>query len=91
MGCQQGTEAHGISCLNIMTSERQVTLCSLKPVMEHINSEILQDQEVDSTLTKQMRRIMREDLLLQLRYTQEMKNMLNISSFVDPRFKGSMQ
>lgn len=74
---------------DVLASERQVTLSSLKPVLEHINSELLENQEEDSTLTKQMKRVMREDLLLQLRYTEEMKNVLNISSFVDPRFKGS--
>lgn len=50
---------------DVLASERQVTLSSLKPVLEHITSEILEDQEEDSTLTKQMKRTMREDLLMQ--------------------------
>ncbi len=74
---------------DVLASEKQVTLSSLKPVLEHINNEILKDREEDCALTKQMKSVIREDLLMQLRYTEEMKNVLNISSFVDPRFKGS--
>jgi len=74
---------------DVLASEKQVILSSLKPVLEHINNEILQDQEKDCTLTKQMKHVIREDLLMELRYTEEMKNVLNIFSFLDPRFKGS--
>uniref|UniRef100_W5N327 HAT C-terminal dimerisation domain-containing protein n=1 Tax=Lepisosteus oculatus TaxID=7918 RepID=W5N327_LEPOC len=66
-----------------LTSEKLVTL-SLKPVLEHINSEIFRDQEGDSTLTKQMKQIIKEDI-----HTEEMKRVLNISGFVDPQFKGN--
>ncbi|KAL1265132.1 hypothetical protein QQF64_003159 [Cirrhinus molitorella] len=72
---------------DVLASEKQVTPSSLKPVLEHINNEILQDQEEDCTLTKQMKSVIREDLLMQLRYAELMKNVLNISSFVDPSFK----
>lgn len=36
-----------------------------------------------------MKQVIREDLLEHLRYTREMKNVLNMCSFVDPRFKGN--
>ncbi|KAI2649132.1 E3 SUMO-protein ligase ZBED1 [Labeo rohita] len=74
---------------DVLASEKQVTLSCLNPVLEHINNEILQDQEEDCALTKQMKAVIREDLLMQLRYTEEMKNVLNISRFGNPRFKGS--
>ncbi|RXN22442.1 zinc finger BED domain-containing 1-like protein [Labeo rohita] len=74
---------------DVLASEKQVTLTSLNPVLEHNNNEILQDQEEDCALTKQMKAVIREDLLMQRRYPEEIKNVLNISSFVDPRFKGS--
>lgn len=57
---------------DVLASEKQVTLSSLKPALEHINNEILQDQEEDCTLTKQMKHVIQEDLLMQLRYTEEM-------------------
>lgn len=74
---------------DVLASEKQVTLSSLKPVLEHIDNEILQDQEEDCALTKQMKAVIREHMLMQLRYMEENKNVLNIASFVDPRFKGS--
>ncbi|KAJ8288625.1 hypothetical protein COCON_G00012840, partial [Conger conger] len=74
---------------DILASEKQVTLSALTPDLEHISNEILQEQPTDSNLTKQMKEIMRKDMLMQLRYTEEMKNVLNISSFMDPRFKGN--
>lgn len=74
---------------DILASEKQVTLSALMSVLEHISNEILQEQPTDSNLTKQMKEIMRKYLLTQLRYTEEMKNVLNISSFMDPRFKGN--
>ncbi|XP_034540402.1 zinc finger BED domain-containing protein 1-like [Notolabrus celidotus] len=87
-------EVHKLLCplhdfTDILASERQVTLSALQPVLEHINSVMLQDEEEDSALTKQMKHVIRDDLLMQLRYTTEMKNVLSISSFIDPRFKGS--
>lgn len=36
---------------DILASEKQVTLSSLKPVLEHINTEILEEQVEDSNLT----------------------------------------
>lgn len=72
-----------------LASEKQVTLSSLQSVLQHINSEILEDPEGDSNLTKQMKWVIREDLLEQLRYTAEMKNVLNISSLMDPRYKAA--
>lgn len=74
---------------DILASEKQVTLSSRKPVLEHINTEILEEQVEDSNLIKQMKRVMREDLLEHLRYTEEIKNVLNICSFVGPTFKGN--
>ncbi|KAK7944386.1 hypothetical protein WMY93_000114 [Mugilogobius chulae] len=41
---------------DVMASEKQVTLSSLKPVLEHINKRILNEKEGDSALTKQMKK-----------------------------------
>ncbi|KAI2644214.1 E3 SUMO-protein ligase ZBED1 [Labeo rohita] len=66
---------------------KRVTLSSLTPVLEHIGSEILSEQAEDNLLIRQMKQIMREDL--QGRYTEQVERVLQISSFVDARFKGS--
>ncbi|KAK7884146.1 hypothetical protein WMY93_027269 [Mugilogobius chulae] len=57
---------------DVMASEKQVTLSSLKPVLEHINKRIFNEKEGDSALTKQMKKAVRDDLLLSLRYSEEM-------------------
>ncbi|KAK7901209.1 hypothetical protein WMY93_017978 [Mugilogobius chulae] len=41
---------------DVMSSEKQVTLSSLKPVFEHIDKRILNEKEEDSALTKQMKK-----------------------------------
>lgn len=38
---------------------------------------------------KQMKQVIREDLLEQLRYTAEMKDVLNIATLMDPRYKAT--
>ncbi|KAG1928035.1 zinc finger BED domain-containing protein 1-like [Pimephales promelas] len=70
-----------------LASEKRVTLSSLTPVLEHICSEILSEQAEDNLLIRQMKQVMREDL--QGRYTEQVERVLQISSFVDARFKGS--
>lgn len=71
-----------------LASETRVTLSSLKPVLGHITKEILGDKEEDSPLTKQMKAVMRDDLL-QLRYSDGVKRVLDVSCFLDARFKES--
>lgn len=70
-----------------LASEKKVTLSSLTPVLEHIGSEILSEQAEDNSLIRQMKQVMTEDL--QGRYTEQVKRVLQIASFVDARFKGS--
>ncbi|KAL7828646.1 hypothetical protein SRHO_G00322800 [Serrasalmus rhombeus] len=70
-----------------LASEKRVTLSSLSPVLEHIRSEILAEQTEDNALTRQMKQVMREDL--EVRYTERLERLLQVSCFVDARFKGS--
>ncbi|XP_051797511.1 E3 SUMO-protein ligase ZBED1-like isoform X2 [Acanthochromis polyacanthus] len=74
---------------DVMASEKRVTLSSLKPVLEHIQGQILTQNQEDSKLTEEMKSAVRNDLLLQLRYTEEMKKVIDIACFIDPRFKGN--
>lgn len=72
---------------DLLGSETKTTLSSLKPVMEHITS-ILKEKEEDDALTKQMKKVMMDDL--QPRYSSgKVSKVIDIACFVDPRFKGS--
>lgn len=70
-----------------LASEKRVTMSALKPIMEHITTEILLDGDEDSDLTKQMKLAMRDDL--KTRYSEKTKRIMDICCFLDPRFKGS--
>lgn len=72
---------------DLLASETKTTLSSLKPVMEHITG-ILEEKEEDDALTKQMKKVMMDDL--QQRYSSEdVSKLIDIACFIDPRFKGN--
>lgn len=70
-----------------LASERRVSLSALKPVLCHIISEILDVKNEDGALTKDLKMIIKTDL--ESRYTDYAKKVVDLISFVDPRFKGS--
>lgn len=71
---------------DLLGSETKTTLSSLKPVMEHITG--LLSEEEDDALTKQMKKVMMDDL--QRRYSSgKVKTVIDIACFIDPRFKGN--
>lgn len=70
---------------DLLGSETKTTLSSLKPVMEHITN-LLNENEGDDALTKQMKKVMMDDL--QQRYSCErVKKVIDIACFTDPNFK----
>lgn len=68
-----------------LASETRVTLSAIKPVLDHITCEILVEHNDDPSLTKEIKRVMREDL--NSRYTERAKNVMKMVCFIDPRFK----
>lgn len=70
-----------------LASETRVTLSAIKPVLDHITCEVLVENNNDPSLTKEMKRVMREDL--NSRYTERAKNVMKMACFIDPRFKMS--
>jgi hypothetical protein len=39
-----------------------VTLSAIKPVLDHITRDVLVEKDIDPSLTKEMKRVMREEL-----------------------------
>lgn len=70
-----------------LASETRVTLSAIKPVMDHVFHDILVEKDEDSALTKEMKRVMTEDL--NKRYTEKAKTVMHMACFIDPRFKSS--
>jgi len=70
-----------------LASETRVTLSAIKPVLDHIYSDVLVEKDTDTSLTKEMKKLMREDL--KNRYPEKAKRVMNMACFIDPRFKQS--
>jgi len=69
-----------------LSAEKCVTVSAVKPLLNHLTEEVLVAEDDDSDLTKEMKKRIREDL--QVRYDDpEFSFLLELSSFLDPRFK----
>ena len=68
-------------------SETRVTISAIKPVLDHITGDILEENYEDPALTKQMKQVMREDL--NKRYTEKANGVMQMACFIDPRFKAN--
>lgn len=69
-----------------LCSETRVTLSAIKPVLDHITGDVLEESEQDSVLLKNMKQAIRQDLTS--RYTEEKaKGVMQMACFMDPRFK----
>lgn len=70
-----------------LASETQETLSAIKPVLDHINCDVLAEKDTDTSLTKEMKNVMREDF--KKSYTEKAKRVKNMACFIDPCFKRS--
>lgn len=70
-----------------LASETRVTLLAIKPVLDHIIRDGLVEKDKKSSLTKEMKRVMREDL--NNRYTEKAKRVVHMACFLEPGFKTS--
>ena len=72
---------------DLLSSDKRVTCSVIKPLIKHIFESILSDKEEDTTLTQEMKSVIKQDL--QNRYSgRETSTFLDLCSFLDPRFKG---
>ena len=55
-----------------LASETRVTLSAIKPVLDHSTCDVLVEQDTEPSLTKDMKRVMRE--YLNNRYTEKAKS-----------------
>lgn len=54
-----------------LASETQETLSAIKPVLDHINCDVLAEKDKDTSLIKEMKNVMREDLKKSYRESKE--------------------
>ncbi len=64
-----------------VASKTRVTLSAIKHVLDHINCDVLVEKDTDTSLTKEMKNVVREDL--KNRYTEKAKRVMNMACFID--------
>lgn len=57
--------------MDALASETRVTLSAIKPVLDHINCDVLVERDTDTSLTKEIKSLMREDLKNRYRESKE--------------------
>ena len=72
--------------MDALTAEKCVTVSAVKPLLSHLAEEVLVAEIDDTDLTKEMKKRIKDDL--EARYDDpELRFLLELSSFLDPRFK----
>ena len=72
---------------DVLSAEKHITISAVSPLINHLTNEILKEGDGDTSLTAQMKCIIRVDL--ESRYLSLNLDipLLDVSSFVDSRFK----
>jgi len=71
---------------DVMSGEKYVTGCAILPIIHLIETKVLKENDEDKTLTNDIRSAIKTDLLTR-NTSNQVVNLLEICSFVDPRFK----
>ena len=75
-----------VDLTDLLSGEQYVSVSSIKPVISHIHNDALAEKDDDVSLAKDLKRRIRTDL--DSRYlNSDVQNLLNVTSFLDPRFK----
>ena len=76
-----------LKCMrDALVGENCVTVSAVKPLLNHLLEKVLVAEDDDTDLTKEMKERIKVDL--ELRYLDsELDHLLELSSFLDPRFK----
>ena len=73
---------------DLLSDEDYVTISAIKPMLHHIFEDILKSEEDDMILTKDMRKVIKDDLKGRYSSTSgEIHLVMNIANFVDPCFE----
>jgi len=72
---------------DLLSSESHVTISSIKPILANLLSNTLLAKNTDSSILADLKSLIKQDLELRFSSYQNFENELNLSSFLDPRFK----
>ena len=69
-----------------LSAEKNITISAVRPLLTRLCNEILVERDTDSSLTAEMKRVIRVDL--ESRYgNSELSDLLDICTVLDPRFR----
>ena len=68
---------------DLLTGKRSVTISVIKPLLNHLYTEVFVARDKDTTLAKEMKSRMETDMKSQYQ-SQDISNFLNICTFLDP-------
>lgn len=74
-----------LNLTDILSGEEYVTVSAILPLMNLIDNNFLKETEEDTQLTKDIKRRIKDDL--HTRYRGDVLELLEVGSFLDPRFK----
>ena len=74
---------------NTLSGETHVTISVVNPLLEHLSTDLLSPNDGDTELTKQMKQRCKAKILQQYEDDgiTDVKGLLDIATFLDPRFK----
>lgn len=71
---------------DLLSGESHITISAVRPLIQHLSSTILSHKDGDSTLTREIKTRVNNDL--QRRYSSdEINQLISVCSVIDPRFK----
>ena len=71
---------------DMLSAENYVTVSALNPVLHVLTSQVLLRKEEDTSLTKEIKTRVQDYLENKYYSDAELKELLNVASFIDPRF-----
>ena len=70
---------------DLLAGEKRVTASAIIPLLKHLTTEVLAVKETENTLTKEIKMRVKSDITS--RYDITTTNLLEVCTFLDPRFK----
>ena len=72
---------------DVLSAAKHITISAVSPLINRLTNEILKEADGDTPLTAQMKRVIRVDLESRYQSLDLDTPLLDICSFLDPRFK----
>ena len=73
--------------IDVLSGKKYPTILAVKPLLNHLITEVLVDKEEDIELTKEMKERIRVDMKLRYAVDSDIDHLLQVACFLNPRLK----